>query len=96
MKNQIPGAKCRAGCISVTENGITDVVYICRTDLDLGSFNSASTKMPVSAGTMSRTSGWPGPFSHLHDSMNGFVQMLDGYQTKVYIQSLQSVRQCGH
>lgn len=95
MKNQISGAKCRADCISVTENGITDVVYICRTGLDLESFNSGSTKTPVSAGMMSRTNGWPGPFSYLHDSMNGFVQILDGYQTEVYIQSLQSVRLCG-
>ena len=95
MKNRIPGERCRIGPTSAMENGTIGAVYICRMDLGLPSCSSDLIQRAGSVGGMSLTSGFPGPFLQIQDSMNGFVQMLDGYQTEAYIQFLQSDRSCG-
>ena len=95
MKNLIPGERCQIGPTLVMENGTTGAVYICRMGSGLPSCSSDLIQRAGSVGMTSLTNGFPGPFTQIQDSMNGFVQMLDGYQTQVYIRFLQSDRSCG-
>ena len=93
MNNQIRGAKRPEGSIDAMEDGIIAATCLRaarEVEKVLASSSSDSTQNPVSAGGKSRTVVLSGQYTYLLDSTSGFVQMLDGYQTKVYIQSLPS------